>query len=143
MGLDSLRVLNRLVGIHERSLPTYLSYASPAWHRGDQKAKETLDHIAEDQREMADRLCEYIDSQGAAVDHGAYPMVFTGYHDLSFDWLLTRLIELQAQDLQVIQRCTTEVQSDPEALALVEEAVGAAKGHMQSLEELRESASAA
>jgi len=140
---DTINVLNRLVVIHHRSLPVYLSYASPTWRRGDERARETLAVIADDARDMVDRLGEMIMDEGGTVEYGAFPMRFTALHDLSFDYLLDRLIDYQQRTITVIESCVAELLHAPLARALAEEALGAAKGHLESLEELRESESAA
>ena len=129
-------VLNQLVALHNRSLASYLGYASPTWHRGDEKARETLSVIAEQQGEMVDRIGELIVDRGAVVDYGSYPMVFTGFHDLSFQYLLGELIDRQDQAVETIERCVAELPADPRAYELAQEALGMAKGHLDSLREL-------
>jgi hypothetical protein len=139
---ETIDVLNRLVVIHHRSLAVYLGYASPTWHRGDDRARETLRMIAEDARETVDRLGEMILDEGGTVDYGAFPMRFTAYHDLSFSYLLDRLIELQRKAVNDIAECVDELSHAPMARAMAEDALGAAKGHLESLEELKQSESA-
>ena len=53
---DTTDVLNRLLVIHHRSLPMYLSYAMPYRMQGDEQAVEVLSHIVDYQKEMVDRL---------------------------------------------------------------------------------------
>ncbi len=141
--VDTIDVLNRLVVIHNRSLVSYLSYASPTWHRGDQEAQETLSLIVADQEQTVDKLGEMIVDMDGAVSYGAYPMAFTGYHDLSFDFLLDKLLERQRRDISEIETCVALLEAHPVAQAAAQEALGAAKAHLQSLEELNQSASTA
>jgi len=135
--VDSNSVLNDLVVLHNRSLPVYLSYASPTWHRGDEHAREVLNGIAADHRDTADRLAAWINEHDGVVDTGEFPMYYTGYHDLSFDFLLRQLIQEQEEDVSQIAGCVDKLRLAPLAKALAEEALGAAKGHLQSLQELR------
>ncbi len=63
-------------------------------------------------------------------------MAFTDTHDLSLDYLLTEMAYYQKQDIAAIERCVADLAGDPEARALAEEALGNARGHLASLEEL-------
>jgi hypothetical protein len=132
----TIATLNRLLAIHNRSLAQYLHYASPTWHRGDERARATLDVIASDQQSVADRFGEMIIELGGTVFPGSFPMHYTGYHDLSFDFLLTKLIEYQRRAIATIQQCIPKLAQNPMAKAFAEEALGAAKGHLESLLEL-------
>lgn len=134
---DTINVLNRLVAIHNRSLARYLTFASPAWHRGDDKARETLELIAADQEHYVDRFGEMVVDSGGMVDLGEFPIVYTGYHDLSFDWLLTKLIDGQQKIIAAIEGCVEALNLAPLHKAIAEESLGAAKGHLQNLEELQ------
>lgn len=114
----------------------YLSYAQPSWHRGDDRAREILELIVQDQQAMSDRIVDLIQDANGVMDFGVFAMEFTGYHDLSFSFLLQKLIEQQVKDLSAIERCIGELESHPLAKAVAEESLGAAKGHLESLQEL-------
>jgi hypothetical protein len=134
------RLLNHLVAIHNRSLPVYLTYAAPAWHDGEEAAKETMRLIAADQRETAERLAAMIIENGATVNNGEFPIYYTGYHDLSFDFLLKEIIKEQKEDIVTIERIVSKLSLVPLAKALAQETLGAAKGHLESLIELKQAA---
>jgi hypothetical protein len=134
------RLLNHLVAIHNRSLPVYLTYAAPAWHDGEEAAKETMRLIAADQRETAERLAAMIIENGATVNNGEFPIYYTGYHDLSFDFLLKEIIKEQKEDIVTIERIVAKLSLVPLAKALAQETLGAAKGHLESLIELKQAA---
>jgi len=140
---DPVEILNRLVVIHHRSLPMYLRYASPTWHRGDERAREVLEGIARDQEQIVDRLGEMIMERDGAVLMGGFSMVYTDYHDLGFDFLLRRLIQHQETNVGEIERCAAMLESEPLAQALALEAAGAAKAHLELLLELRRAAAGA
>src|SRR5262245_43159860 len=100
MASDStISALERLLAIHYRSLPRYLSYASPTWHRGDERARTALQAIADDHQSTADRVGELLIEMGSPLAYGSFPIAFTGYHDLGFDFLLQRMIELHRRDI--------------------------------------------
>ncbi len=85
---DTIDILNRLVQLHHRSLPVYLSYAAPTWGRGEEQAQDTLKQISDDAARTVDRISEMIMEEGGSVDLGAFPMRYTALHDLAFDYLL-------------------------------------------------------
>ena len=133
-------VLNRLLVLHERSLPMYLADAAPWTRVGNEHAIEVLGHIVSDQRQMVDRIGEVITDSGGDVNSGEFPMVFTAYNDISFDFLLDKLIVRQKLEIAVIEQCIALLGMTPLAKALAEEARGAALGHLDSLRELKPAA---
>ena len=135
-------LLNRLVAMHNCSLPAYLTYAAPAWHRGDEAAKDTLRSVAADQRDTSERLASMVTENDGVVDNGEFPIYYTGYHDLSFDFLLGEIIKEQKEDLVQIEAVVAQLGLVPLAKALAEETLGAAKGHLESLEELQRASTA-
>ena len=141
--VDTIDVLNRLLVIHSRSLPIYLGYAHPRFARGNAVAGETLAMIVEDQERTIDRVGGMIVEVGADVAAGEFPMVYTGYHDISFDFLLPKIIAHQQQDIDTIQECVDQLDADPIAKAVAEEALGAAQGHLDNLQELAQDHAAA
>ena len=138
---NTIEVLNRLVVIHHRSLGMYLGYAPPTWHRDDQQAKEELGRIVADQKDLIDRIGEMVVGNHGAVFYGSYPMEFTGYHDLSFEFLLEKLLDHQRDDIAAIETCVSLLEGSPApARSIAQEALGMAKGHLESFEELKRSA---
>jgi hypothetical protein len=130
-------VLNRLLVLHERSLPMYLSYAPPdrlASHAG---AKAVLDQIVEDQKRTIDRLATMVLDGGGTVDYGEFPMSFTGLHDLSLAYLLKLLIERQTKLVAACENLANLLSAAPYAQAAAREALGEAKGHLENLKELQ------
>jgi len=129
-------VLNRVYAIHNRSFPTYLHDAKPWAVRGDEEAKELLKQIALSQHEMRDRLAEAILENGGDVHPGEFPMDYTFYHDLSYDFIVQKVTEYQRRDITVLEQAASELNLAPMAKALVEESLGMAKGNLDSLLEL-------
>lgn len=129
--LDRTATLNRLLQIHYRSLPMYLASARPWVPRGHEKAAETVDLVVEDQKRTIDKITRALLDLGADIALGEFPMVFTDLHDLSVDFLLKELVEAQRRDVAAIEDCVADLAGDP----LAQEALGAAKGHLESLEE--------
>ncbi len=128
--------LNRLLTVLYRSLPMYLTDAAPWTHRGDEKAVEVLHHIVEDQEQLATRIGQHIVDHYGPVELGDYPLDFPDTNDLAFDYLVGKLVACQKNDVDSIERYMGQLQGDFEARSLAEEALGSARGHLESLEEL-------
>lgn len=133
---QTIRALNRLVAIHNRSLAMYLASARPFTREGDEEAMAVLRHMATDQRKTVERLGALILELGGRVAKGEFPMEFTSLHDLDLDYLLRRVVASHKVDIEAIKECVDELRLAPLARALAEESLGAAKGQLDSLEEL-------
>jgi hypothetical protein len=134
---SAIDILNRILVLHERSLPVYLSYAPPYQLAAHPKAKAVLDQIVADQRRTIDRLGTLVIESGGTVDYGEFPMSFTSLHDLSLDYLLKVLIERQEKFVAVCEKLVDMLNMAPFAQAAAREAVGEAKGHLENLRELQ------
>jgi hypothetical protein len=135
---DTLSVMNTLLAIVYRSLPMYAHDAQPWRGKGDERAATVLALIVEEQRRLAGRVAEYILDHDGRPDAGDYPLEFSdaNWHFVGLEYLLGPLIEHQQIDIERIARCVAELHNDRGARVLAEEALGAAKAHLESLEEL-------
>ena len=131
-----INVLNHLLAIHNRSLPVYLRSAPPYAGRNGQQALELLDSIADAHFAMVDRIGAMIIELHGVIRYGEFPHRFADWHDLSLDFILNKLIELQQLDVARIDKCVQWLDGAPRAKALAQEALGEAKAHLESLEEL-------
>ena len=138
----TLNVLNHLLAIHNRSLPVYLRSARPWSGRDGEAAMEVLDAIAEADFAMVDRIGAIIIELDGVVRYGEFPHRFADWHDLSLDFIVAKVTELQKLDIQRIQKCVEWLEGSPRAKALAQEALGEAKAHLESLEELAAAQSA-
>jgi hypothetical protein len=136
---STTEVLNRLLVLHMRALPMYLSYAPPYQLYQNERAKAVLDQIVEDQKRTVDRLGTLILDSGGTVDYGEFPMSFTSLHDLSLTYLLKLLIERQQKSIAACEKLADQLSMAPYAQAAAREAVGEAKGHLDNLLELQAS----
>jgi hypothetical protein len=134
---STTEILNRLLVLHARSLPMYLSYAPPHRLSRDPRAQAVLEQLVADQQRTVDRLATIILESGGTIDHGEFPMAFTSLHDLSLPYLLKLLIERQAKTITACQRLADALALAPYAQAAAQEAVGEAKGHLENLQELQ------
>jgi hypothetical protein len=128
--------LARLLAIESYSLPIYLQTAAPWARLGEERALETLSHIAADQRRLAGLIARRLERLEGHVPRGDFPQRFTWLNDLSLDYLLRLLIDEQQRDIKTIEDCIAKLTADRHSLSLAEEALGAARAHLESLEEL-------
>ena len=133
---DTNTVLNRLRVLHSRSLVAYLRYVCPWIRKEFHNAADILETMTDETQRIADRIGEMILARGGDVEAGEFPLEFTGLHDLSVDYLLKLLVEDQESAITTIQTCVDQLGDDPLAQALAEESLGAAKGNLDSLQEL-------
>ena len=113
----------------------YLVSAPPHRMSNQDKAWETIRHIIDDQKLMIDKIGDHIESLEGTPNMGEFPMEFTGMHDLSLDFILARVLEHQQRDVELIEQLSNQLEAGSAAKALAQEALGAAKAHVQSLEE--------
>ena len=133
---DTNECLRQLLILHHRSLPMYLGFATPWFDAGEEAAREALQRIIADQQRAVERLGDLILDSGEAIDFGNFPLRYSAYHDLSFRFLLPRMIEHQQQMVEEIVRIVEALQLAPVAQAVAQEALGEAKGHLEILQEL-------
>ncbi len=62
-------------------------------------------------------------------------MEFTGMHDLSIEYILQDVAKRQQREMEWIGNLSSLLETDATARALAQESLGAAKAHLQSLEE--------
>ena len=133
---NTIELLGQLLVCHYRSLPMSLTEAAPWVHRGDEEASEVLNDIVASQKRMCHRLASEIEQRGGIVDVGDYPIDFLDFHFLSLDYMLQRVCEYQRKEIVSLGRSAEQLYADPAASAIAKEALGAARGHLESLEEL-------
>jgi len=132
----TIDALNRLLAIHYRSLPMYLTEAVPWTHSGDVKASAAVRDIVTSHQAIVERLAEEIQNRGGVVDPGDFPAEYTDLHFLSLDYLLREIAAGLDLDIQAIQECIRSLEGDRIGKALAEEALGNARGHRQTIGEL-------
>ena len=129
-------LLNRVLILHEHSLPVYVSYALSDTLDATPKFAAVLRQMVEDQRRTVDRVATLILDNGGEVDRGEFPMNFTGYNDVSVKFLLKKIIERQEKTIAAIEQIAGQLATAPYAQSLVRESLGEAKGHLENLQEL-------
>ena len=106
---QSLDVLNNLALIHSHSLPKYLSYAVPWSH--DEDAIQCLRYITEAHDNMAERIQRLIADRRGLVQAGEFPLHYTGYHDLSFKFVLPHVVRQQHAAIRIIDQAAQDLEN--------------------------------
>ena len=136
MSESSIRsALKTLLGTQTHSYASYMLFAEP-WdpsEAGDALANLRL--LVGEQRRLAQRISDFTLAQFGSVEASAYPMAYTGLHDCSFDYLLGQTAASQDRDIRTIEKCVRELAPEKAAHKLAEEALGAAKGHLETIRE--------
>ncbi|MEX0794479.1 MAG: hypothetical protein WD045_15190 [Pirellulaceae bacterium] len=131
-----INTLREVVAMHYRSMPNYLMYAHPWFKPGKSQQLEILRSVANDQSHMVEKVVHLVEDQGEPVAMGEFPMEFTGYHDLSFSYLLKILLGYQERFVARLEQLGESLESGGMAKNLVEEAIGMAIGHLENLREV-------
>jgi hypothetical protein len=134
---ETIDVLNRVLAILQRSFPQYMRYARPYIPPGRENVMESINDIATAQDALAERVSQYVFESGGQPDAGKFPVEFTDTHDLAIDFLIQEAIGCQKQDVADLEQCVEKLRLAPAAQSLTAEALGMAKGHLESLQELR------
>jgi len=130
-------ILNRVIVLHNIAIPCYLCEAVPCLQSsGDERAMTVIRDIAGSKHETADKLSLFVSENGGVPDNGDFPLNYTAFNDLGLDYLVKRMIQQQIQDIATIRAAIEAVSRAPMARAVLEEALGAADAHLQSLREL-------
>jgi len=129
-------LLNRLLVIHARSLPSFLVDAYPSWKDTFVLAAEVLADVVEDQRSIAARAGKLIVENAGSVASGRFPDRFSTLHDLSFDFMLAQLIHYQERTIVAIEQLAGQLPHGSPAQELAQEALGMAKAHRDAMGEL-------
>ena len=128
--------LNRLLAIVGRSFPQYLQYSRPHVPPGRSNLVDALDGIAADQNVMVERISQMLADGDLPARFGEFPMEYTDLHDLDLDYLVTQAVRYQEQDIATIADIVEQLRLAPAAQSLAEEALGMAKGQLDTLREL-------
>lgn len=136
---SSVALLNRLLAIHYRSFSMYLVDAGP-WRAEtplDEEAERVFHAMVFDQKGTCRRIAELVLQRHGAVHLGSYPMEFTDKNFLALDYLVGEILASQRRDLAAMQAVLFALPaSDTAARELTQEAIGAAKAHIETLEGL-------
>ena len=134
---DTIDVLNRVLELLQRSFPQYLQYARPYIPPGRENVMETIDEIVDGQDSLAGARERNTSSIRAACPTTAS---FRSNSPTRTIWRSTsssrKRSAIRSKTSPTWQQCVDELRLSPAAQSLAAEALGMAKGHLESLEEL-------
>ena len=133
---NTIDILNRLLGVYNASLVSYIKYAAPWVANGQEGSMSLVNDAIEDQERSVKILGERILELGGIVQPGAFPLTFTSFHDVSLDYLLNILLVTQRDDIAVIQQCVDSLEADTRDRAIAEEVLGNAQAHLETFQEI-------
>jgi hypothetical protein len=134
---DTIETLNRVLVLLQRSFTQYMRFARPYIPPGREDVMKTVEEIVIGQDSLAERIEQYVHESGGLPDPGKFPIEFTDTHDLAIDFLIKEAIGYQKEDIANLQECVQRLRLTPAAQSFASEALGMARGHLESLEELR------
>ena len=131
---ETLDLLDELVRLHRFSLIRYLRYADP-WAE-NREATEVLRRISDMQEVTAEKLESVILEYDGPLPVGDFPLEYTSFNDVALQYVLPKAIAYQRALVASLRQAVDQLDDEPRLQALVEEALGEAKGHLETLEEL-------
>lgn len=101
--LVSGEVLSRLIGLLRRSPLMYLAESGIWTYRGDEDLKLSLADVAADHQNFIDRAETILIDQELESPQSAFPLSFTGWHDVDLGFLLSRvLVDLTDRQQEIV-----------------------------------------
>lgn len=131
--------LNAILPQLARSLAVYLADARPWLPSGRERFRAELGALAADHRNYTNRLAAMILDLGGRPELGRFPTAYTDLHDVSAEFLLSRLVCSARADLSDARRAADQLPEGSAARNLVEEIRGNLQGHLDILQDLTHS----
>lgn len=129
--------LNLVLQVHYRSLPMYLAEAEPWRRHGSTERVAVVQDLINDDVRFSKIAADWIQRRGGVIDLGEFPIGFTDTNDLALDFLIEEIVNDQQGKIADLEDCLKVADVDPGVRSLAQEALGAARGHLQSLQEIR------
>lgn len=133
-------VLNEMMVLHGRALAVYLTYAEPWDGTSNHEGVDIIREIAESHLAYTDEVGEMLLGNDIEVYYGEFPIAYTGYHDLSIEFMLNKLVTSEKATIDRLLN-TIERAEDDLVRAVAERSLGASQAHLQELEEFIATAS--
>lgn len=128
--------LCRLLDVLQPSLAMYLADSGIWTYPGRESIKLALADLIGDHRSLVERAAVALESRGQIVPAHAYPISFTGCHDIDMKSLLPRVIAGLKSQVAVIDAIVVSAGDDEVAGELAREAKAATVGHIDVLEQV-------
>jgi len=134
--MKSVAVLQRVLERQTASLAQYLAQSWP-WVRPDQqRIKEFIQRVAEEERQASERLAELIDRRDGVPVPGTFPDDYSELHYVSADVALARLCEYLRDSIKELERDLEQLADDSEAAELIKEILKQKRSQLAEAEQL-------
>jgi len=133
--------LCRLLDVLQPSLAMYLADSGIWSYPGKESIKLALADLVGDHRSLVERAAVAIEDRGIAVPSVAYPIGFTGCHDVDMRSLLPRVVAGLRGQVSAIDAILASTADDGLAAELAGEAKATTLSHIDVLDQVAASAS--
>ena len=133
--------LCRLLDVLQPSLVMYLADSGIWSYPGKEAIKLALADLVGDHRSLVERAAVAIEDRGIAVPSVAYPIGFTGCHDVDMRSLLPRVVAGLRGQVSAIDAIMASTADDGLAAELAREAKATTLSHIDVLDQVAASAS--
>lgn len=127
--------LARLVSTLESSAVMYLADSRLETYPGPEDVRRGLADLAADHRSVLARAVEILAECEVTLPRTAYPLAFTGWHDVDLGWLLPRVVASLRKQLGELDALAA-TPDDAAARDLAAEAAAATRRHADRLADL-------
>jgi len=133
--------LCRLLDVLQPSLAMYLADSGIWSYPGKESIKLALADLVGDHRSLVERAAVAIEDRGIAVPSVAYPIGFTGCHDVDMRSLLPRVVAGLRGQVSAIDAIIASTADDGLAAELAREAKATTLSHIDVLDQVAASVS--
>jgi len=133
--------LCRLLDVLQPSLAMYLADSGIWSYPGKESIKLALADLVGDHRSLVERAAVATENRGIAVPSPAYPISFTGCHDVDMRSLLPRVVAGLRGQAAAIDAILASTADDGVAAELAREAKATTLSHIDVLEQVATSPS--
>jgi len=128
--------LCRLLDVLQPSLAMYLADSGIWSYPGKESIKLALADLVGDHRSLVERAAVATEDRGIAVPSSAYPISFTGCHDVDMRSLLPRVVAGLRGQAAAIDAILASTAGDGVAAELAREAKATTLSHIDVLEQV-------
>ncbi|MFM7290404.1 MAG: hypothetical protein ACKOWG_19860 [Planctomycetia bacterium] len=133
--------LSRLLDVLQPSLAMYLGDSGIWSYPGREAIKLALADLVGDHRSLVGRAAAELEDRGIAPSPSAYPITFTGCHDVDIRSLLPRVMAGLRGQVAALDALVDASGDDSVANELAREAKASSLGHIDALEQVMKAAS--
>ena len=124
--------LVELLRVLQPSLAMYVAECGIWSYPGPEEIRLALANLVADQRSVMDRAALILEEREVAVPKNAYPISFTGWHDVDLGHMLPRIVSGLERQQPELERLASSA-SDAAAAGLAGEALKSTRQHVGAL----------